>query len=142
MSSEWDPENGGIALIEMVQPGQRISKDIWEDCIDVLKAFHKNTLEHHCRTWMSWSSSLVRLLRYTINYTPAQAMEVENIVDRWAGLIERTKTTWSLLVHVKCLETSGLDELDVTEQNLLLGEDVREEHDILLEPDDIEVEYL
>ena len=124
MSLEWDPENGGIALIEMVQPGQRISKETWKDCIDVLKAFHKNTLEYHCRTWMSWSSSLVRLLRYTIKYTTAQGMEVENIVDRWAGLIERTKTTWSLLVRVKWLVTSGLDELDMTEQNLLLGEDV------------------
>ncbi|KAH9817035.1 hypothetical protein DFH28DRAFT_889845 [Melampsora americana] len=139
-NSEWDHSSGGKALIEMVQPGQRISKDIWEDCINVLKAFHKNTLQHHCRTWMSWNSSLVLLLRLTCKYTPAQLETLEEVIIRWAGLIDRTKTTWSVLVNMTSIEASRLDDLEMTEQNLLIGEDVGDEHDPLLEPEEIEVD--
>ncbi|KAH9824100.1 hypothetical protein DFH28DRAFT_880062 [Melampsora americana] len=89
---------------------------------------------------MSWNSSLVLLLQLTCKYTPAQLETLEEVIIRWAGLIDRTKTTWSVLVNMTSIEASGLDDLEMTEQNLLIGEDVGDEHDPLLEPEEIEVD--
>ncbi|KAH9807245.1 hypothetical protein DFH28DRAFT_916185 [Melampsora americana] len=132
-NKEWDAETGGKALIESVQGGQRLSKDVWEDNIMVMKALHKNLLQHHCRTWMAWNSSLVQLLKKTCKYTPLSLEALAVLVYRWESLRARTQAAWDKFVNVISIESAGLDDLEVMEQNLLLGEDVGDQPDPVLD---------
>ena len=121
--SDYNPENGGRDLIELVQPGQRIAKDVWEVNVEVLESLHDNLRQKHSRTWMNWNSNIVELLQRSYGYTRMTAEEVESLVQRWDGLVARGKSTWERIVNAESLESTAVDELESLGQDMLHGED-------------------
>lgn len=121
--SDYNPENGGRDLIELVQTGQRIAKDVWEVNVEVLESLHDNLRQKHSRTWMNWNSNIVELLQRSYGYTRMTAEEVESLVQRWNGLVARGKSTWERIVNAESLESTAVDELEILGQDMLHGED-------------------
>lgn len=120
---DWDFGNEGKALIEMVQSGQRISKETWEVSVEVLKTIYNNQWLAYSRRWMAWNSEIGRLLRTTLQYTKSSVEQNEALITCWDGLVSRAKGVWEECVHAKSVEASGLDDLEIIEQNLMLGDD-------------------
>ncbi|KAH9818425.1 hypothetical protein DFH28DRAFT_888429 [Melampsora americana] len=131
-SSDWDFGNEGKALIEMVQSGQRISKDVWEVSVEVLKTVHDNQWQSYSRKWMAWNSDMGWLLCTTLRYTKSSVDQNEVLIRCWNGLVSRAKVMWEGIVNAESIEASGLDVLEIVEQNLTFGEDDEDDVDQLL----------
>ncbi|EGG12094.1 uncharacterized protein MELLADRAFT_54755 [Melampsora larici-populina 98AG31] len=67
---------------------------------------------------MAWNSEIVCLLRTTLWYTNSSEEENMGLIRCWEGLASRAKDVWEQIVNVRSVESSGLDELDIVEQNL------------------------
>lgn len=59
------------------------------------------------------------LCRRTVKYTSLSVEANEILIDCWNGLIERGKQTWERIVKAKNLQATGLDELEVVEQQMV-----------------------
>lgn len=114
-------------MIDLVQPGQRISKDVWIDNVVVLKALHDKLRQHHCRSWMAWNVDISRLLRKTLEYTTSTVEANEILIGRWEGLVGRGNVIWDHIVGTNRVQATGLDDLENFEQNLMVGEDGKED---------------
>ncbi|KAH9811439.1 hypothetical protein DFH28DRAFT_1084985 [Melampsora americana] len=121
--SPWNAEDCGKPLIDMVAPGQRIAKDVWETNVGVLSSLHNNLRQLHCRTWMGWNCQIASLLRVTVQYTNSTVQENEELINCWTGLVQRSKKTWESIVNAQSIQATVLDELEVVEQHMLIGED-------------------
>ncbi|KAH9807993.1 hypothetical protein DFH28DRAFT_1079909 [Melampsora americana] len=122
-SSDYDPEEGGRQLIELVQPGQRISKDVWQVNVAVLRSLHDDLRQKHCRTWMIWDADIVGLLGRTYQHTKSTEQHINSLIQRWEGLVSRGKTTWERIVKAQNIEATALDELEMFEQYMVNAED-------------------
>ncbi|EGG05991.1 uncharacterized protein MELLADRAFT_87493 [Melampsora larici-populina 98AG31] len=126
---EWEDDNQGKDLIDLVAPGQRISKDVWKVNVGVLRALHNNLRQHHCRTWMIWDADIAGLLRSTVKYTQSTTVqETEALINRWNGLVERGRKTWEHIVMAKSVQATALDDLEIVEQHMFFA-DEGEGHD-------------
>ncbi|EGF98247.1 uncharacterized protein MELLADRAFT_96060 [Melampsora larici-populina 98AG31] len=131
LDSDWDRDNGGKELIELIQPGQRVSKDVWEASVEVMRTVYRNLRQSYCRKWMDWDSDMGRLLRATLQYTTCS--EDDNLVlfARWQALVRRGKMLWEVIVDATSVEASGLDELEIIEQNLMLADEEDDVDDLM-----------
>lgn len=127
----WDAEDNGRALIDLVQPGQRISKDVWLENVVVLEALHNNLRQRHCRNWNAWNSGIASLLRRTLKYTGSAGEANEALIVQWEGLIGRGMETWNRIVNANSVQATTLDDLEIFEQNMMVGENDEDDGDQL-----------
>jgi hypothetical protein len=120
---DYNSEDGGKELINLVQPGQRISKDVWKANLEVLRALHTILCQKYYRTWMTWDGNIVELLKRTFHHTMATEQEVDTLIQRWKGLVGRGQSILEDIIKAKPIVATDLDELEVFEQNMLHGED-------------------
>ncbi|KAH9809034.1 hypothetical protein DFH28DRAFT_1086996 [Melampsora americana] len=121
-NTDYNYEDGGRQIIELVQPGQRISKDTWEVSVAVLREVHDNLRQKHCRTWMTWNTSVGQLLQKTYQHTTSTAEQIDSLIRRWDDLLFRSKSIWECIVNAENIEATALDELEIFEKDMLHAE--------------------
>ncbi|EGG08492.1 uncharacterized protein MELLADRAFT_84666 [Melampsora larici-populina 98AG31] len=122
-SGDYDPDGGGKELIELLQSGQRISKDVWEVNLELLRALHNNLCQKYYGTWMTWDANIVELIKRTYHHTLATEQEIDTLILRWKSLVGRGVSILEDIINAKHIEATDLDELEVFEKNMLHGED-------------------
>lgn len=137
--TEWDPEcHGKDSPIDLVQPGGRQAKEVWNESRTVLNALHINLSQSHSRDRMSWNAHMVELLRGTQEYSNSTVQFDDRLVLHWGRLIVKCKIQWEKNVNAPSIESEMLDDQEVLEQRMLLwGE---EEEEIRVPRDELEVE--
>lgn len=119
----------GQRPVELVQRSGLISKASWEMSQAVLKALHSELVMKYCRTWLIWNSQIPSLIQRTAQYSANSVEEVSSLVSKWGALIHKSKSTWEKTVHCCSIVSQPLDELELIEQALLLGDGQVEEND-------------
>ncbi|KAH9815483.1 hypothetical protein DFH28DRAFT_1126225 [Melampsora americana] len=125
---DWDPEcHGKDSPIDLVQPGGRQAKEVWNESRTILNAVYVNLRQSHSREWMGWNSHMVELLRGTSEYSKSTVEFDDRLVLHWGRLIVKCKTQWEINVNAPSLEAETLDYQEMLEQRMLLWGEEEEE---------------
>ncbi|KAH9807649.1 hypothetical protein DFH28DRAFT_914130 [Melampsora americana] len=137
---EWDPEaSGRDSPIDLIQPGGRHAKDVWDESRTVLSGLHMNIRQSFGRDFMGWNTHMVQLLQETHQYSTSTSEWDDMLAYRWVELIVKCKSEWEKNVNASSLEAEALDDQDALEQTMLLwGE---EEEEIKVPNDELKMEY-
>jgi hypothetical protein len=88
---------------------------------------------------MTWNPLIVNLLWRTQKYYQSTLDSDELLASQWTDLIKRSQQVWESYLNKPNMPSEPLDDLDMVEQELIIGVNDEEHAEDLPEMDDFEL---